>query len=77
MDALSMNSHVTPEFVVAVKAGARALRDQADEVSRDRLFMGSDSVAVLLHQAVERYRQQAALLEDWCKRSTSGGTNCG
>lgn len=57
----------TPEFINAVTAGARALRDQADEVSRDRMFDGSDSVA----EAAERNRQQAALLEDWCKRSTN------
>ncbi len=64
-------SKPTHEFFCAVADGAKALRDDADEISRDRMFTGKDSVADILHTAVERKRQQAAMLEDWCKRTQS------
>jgi hypothetical protein len=69
----------TPEFIEAVSSGAHALNIRADEISRDPLFMGNDSVAKILQTAVESSRQQAAMLQDWCKRRSpaSGGADGG
>lgn len=68
----------TPEFIEAVRSGANALCVRADEISKDPLFMGNDSVAKILRTAVERSRQQAAMLQDWCGRATpSGGSEHG
>ena len=61
---------ITPEFIEAVSSGANALNVRADEISRDPLFMGNDSVGKILRTAVERSRQQAAMLQDWCGRAT-------
>lgn len=66
-----MTGPITLQFLIAVEAGARALRDKADDTDRDIAAQtppyGASAVGQLVGLA-EQDRQQADLLDGWAAR---------
>jgi len=62
---------VTSEFIEAVRAAATALINDSYKIETDPLFDTETGVGKILRVGVERQRQQAALLRDWCDRAMS------
>jgi len=65
----SIMVEVTSELIEAIRAGAQALVDASHEIEKDPMFDSENGIGVILRVGVERQRQQAALLRDWCNRA--------
>jgi predicted NBD/HSP70 family sugar kinase len=66
-----MNVPLTKEFLLAVEAGAKALRDLAIAVERDveaDATLQGTSVERICQGAAEGHRQTADLLDGWAAR---------
>jgi hypothetical protein len=59
---------LTQELVLAIAAGARALRAEANELNLSPIAKADTLAGRLVRQGEERNLQRAALLDDWCIR---------
>jgi hypothetical protein len=59
---------LTQELVLAIAAGAKALRSDANQLSISPIVKTDTVAGRMVRQGLEQNLQRSALLDDWCIR---------